>query len=74
MSPLEFLKMQGLNKFAYQTSISRSQVKWSLFRKLRALTYTASGKTCKNVFIADFSSYDEPWSKREVGELFDLEI
>ena len=63
MTPIEFLKMQGLNKFAYQTSISRSQMKWSLFRKLHALTYTASSKTCHDVFIANFSSYDEPWSK-----------
>ena len=45
LEPIEFLKLQGLDKFAYRTSISRVQLRVRLQSPLIAFLYTHGRRT-----------------------------
>ena len=39
MHPIDFLKMQSLNRYVYRVSISRVQTRWQMIKPLYALSF-----------------------------------
>ena len=39
LEPLEFLRLQALNRRAYTVNVSRVQARWKIYRSLAVLSY-----------------------------------
>ena len=66
-TPIEFLQMQALNRYAYTVSISRVQTKWreqDLPRPLMALTIARKKKFRHILFVIKKGPGDSAHSER----------